>query len=394
MTICLSHSGVSVYSADTPSNELLVATVDGITVLKREGGRESWSVADRWLSGYHVCSLTIDPETGIMIAGTHNGGVALSKDQGRTWTFSNDGLKSENVFSVATATVGGRTLFYAGTEPAHLHVSEDLGATWSDRPKLQSVPNRGDWTFPPPPHEAHVKHISFDPDNAECVYVCVEQGELLRSLDGGETWQDLLGPAGVVQEAEGDAHRLIVRPSRPNEMFLPTGFGLFFSEDKGLTWRNIKAQLPWIGYPDPMVYDPARQDVLFVAGAKDDPGNWIGRKDANASVARSRDGGRTWERVNSDLPEGMTASIEAMALESSGGRCTVFLGTTNGDVFSSVDDGDSWTLIASGLPSISKGLHFLLAKGMLPGPPGGAPGGPPEGGRPQGGPPRGANISA
>lgn len=367
MAICLSHSGVSVFSSPTPSDELYVATIDGIFLLRRDAeGR--WNKAGQLLAGYHVCSLVIEPTGGAMIAGTHNGGVAISRDQGANWSFCNEGLGSLNVFSVATSNVAGEVRLYAGTEPAHLYVSDDFGASWLDLKSLRDAPNLDDWTFPPPPHEAHVKHITFDPFNPDCIYVSVEQGELMRSDDAGATWEYLLSQAGVCKAAEGDAHRLILRPQHPNEMFMPTGFGLFFSEDNGKSWRNIKDKLPWIGYPDPMVYDPRRQNLLFVAGGQDDPGNWIGRKNARASVARSRDGGRTWERMGG-LPEGMTASIEAMILESTANGCAVYLGTTDGDVFCSEDDGESWTRIVNGLPSISKGVHFLLAKGLIGGGP-------------------------
>jgi len=304
-----------------------------------------------------------------MIAGTHDAGVAVSEDAGRSWAFRNQGIGSPNVFSVATSHVDGKLRLYAGTEPAHLYASDDRGASWNELEALRSVPNIKDWTFPPPPHLAHVKHISFDPHDPDTIYACVEQGELLRSRDGGGTWQDLLGQAGVVKEAEGDAHRVVIRPSRPNELFMPTGYGLFRSEDDGKSWTNDKAKLPWIGYPDPMVFDPHREDVMFVAGGKQNPGLWIAKKNANASVARTRDGGRSWELTSQGLPAGMTASIEAMTLESWGSGCAVYLGTTDGEVFCSEDDGDSWTRIADGLPAISKGLHHLLAKGLIGGRP-------------------------
>jgi hypothetical protein len=35
------------YSADAPAQQLMVATLDGITVLEREGPRTDWQVARR-----------------------------------------------------------------------------------------------------------------------------------------------------------------------------------------------------------------------------------------------------------------------------------------------------------------------------------------------------------
>lgn len=368
MAIFLSHSGTAMFSNPEPSRDLFVGTVEGLFHLRREDGGQ-WRNAGQSLADKHVCSLAREEVTGTLIAGTHNGGVAVSEDDGATWEFRNEGLASLNVFSVAASNVDGEVRLYAGTEPAHLYLSTDRGKSWTELDGLRSAPNLGDWTFPPPPHEAHVKYITFDPADPNCIYACVEQGELLRSTDGGKVWEDLLTRAGVAKEAEGDAHRLLIRPEHPDKLFMPTGFGLFVSEDTGKTWRNLKEQLPAIGYPDPMVFDPNRQNLLFVAGGKLNPGHWIPSRNANASIARSRDGGDSWEVVNNGLPAPMTASIEAMMIESHGQSCSVFVGTTDGDVYCSTDDGESWTRIAQGLPPVSKGVHFLLAKGLIGGPP-------------------------
>jgi uncharacterized protein YqjF (DUF2071 family) len=41
-----------------------------------------------------------------------------------------------------------------------------------------------------------------------------------------------------------------------------------------------------------------------------------------------------------------------------------FAGSSDGEIFASVDEGKSWQLIASGLPSVSKGVHHAnLLKG-------------------------------
>ena len=74
---------------------------------------------------------------------------------------------------------------YAGTEPADLHRSYDLGKTWHELSSLTDVPNTEKWTFPPPPHIAHVKNVIFDPRDASVIYAAVEQGALLKTTDAG-----------------------------------------------------------------------------------------------------------------------------------------------------------------------------------------------------------------
>ena len=54
----------------------------------------------------------------------------------------------------------------------------------------------------------------------------------------------------------------------------------------------------------------------------------------------------------------MHGNIEAMAMCAWDSGLSLFAGTTDGEVFYSDDGGDSWSVI-SGLPSISKGEHYL-----------------------------------
>jgi photosystem II stability/assembly factor-like uncharacterized protein len=363
MAICLSHSGEAIYSSSAPSNEMFVGTTDGVFLLARDGTGAAWKTARQSLNGYHVCSMLIEPSSSAVFAATHNGGVAVSRDFGQSWNFCNQGLTSLNVYSLACSKVGGRVRIYAGTEPAHIFVSENLGASWKELASMRSVPNTNEWSFPAPPHVAHVKVIAIDPHNSDRIYSCVEQGELLRSDDGGATWQDLLGPGGVLKESEGDAHRIIIRPSHPNDMSMPTGFGIFHTFDAGTTWRNDKDRLSRIGYPDPLVFDPNREDLMFVAGARQNPGAWFESKNADSAVARSRDGGGTWELVMNGLSEPMKANFEAMTLEAWNGSCAVYLGNTDGDVYCSEDEGENWHKIAERLPSISKNGHYMILKG-------------------------------
>jgi photosystem II stability/assembly factor-like uncharacterized protein len=365
MAICLSHSGEAIYSSNAPARELFVGTADGVWLLQRSEDAAGWKVVNQSLGGYHVCSMLIEPSSGQIFAGTHNGGVAVSNDNGRNWTFRNNGLTSLNVYSLACAKVEGRLRLYAGTEPAHLFVSEDMGVNWKELYAMTKVAGVEQWTFPSPPHIAHVKFISFDPHHPNHIYSCVEQGELLKSEDGGATWRCLLGPAGVRKESEGDAHRIIIRPSNPRELFMPTGFGLFHSMDGGKTWTNDKDKIPLIGYPDPLVFNPKREDLMFIAGARQNPGFWFQTRQAESSVARSRDGGRTWQPITCGLPMPMKANFEAMTLEAWDSSCAVFLANTDGEIYCSDDEGENWRKIADGLPAISKNGHYMILNGSF-----------------------------
>jgi photosystem II stability/assembly factor-like uncharacterized protein len=96
---------------------------------------------------------------------------------------------------------------------------------------------------------------------------------------------------------------------------------------------------------------------MFTAGGKTGPGTWRKLHTADARVARSRDGGDTWEILNEGLPEHIRANIEAMAMDVWDGGFALFAGTTDGDVFYSCTEGDRWERIVQGIGPVSKAHH-------------------------------------
>jgi photosystem II stability/assembly factor-like uncharacterized protein len=353
MAICLSHGGQAVYSSAAPAKDLLVATIEGVIFLSREGQGSPWQVKRKALEGRHIIALAIEPASQTIFATMHNGGVAASEDFGETWDYRNNGIPSENVYCITCSTTPDGVKLYAGTEPAHLYLSEDMGANWRELSKLRTVPSVAKWTFPAPPHNAHVKSVAVDPNNSDVVYACVEQGGLFKSTDGGENWKELQG-------FNDDCHRLFIRPSNSNELILPTGYGFYRSFDAGETWEDISQRVSRIGYPDPLVFNPLQEKLMFLAGAEADPFHWMETKSANPRIARSRDGGSTWEVLGNGMPDHLNANFEAVSLEAWDGGCTVYAGNTDGDIYATEDEGDTWNKVVTGLPPLSKTIHYTI----------------------------------
>jgi photosystem II stability/assembly factor-like uncharacterized protein len=71
-------------------------------------------------------------------------------------------------------------------------------------------------------------------------------------------------------------------------------------------------------------------------------------------VWRTHDAGSTWERLDDGLPqEGAFLGVLREGLATDGNdEPGLYFGTSTGQVFASVDEGDTWTEIASYLPGI------------------------------------------
>jgi len=329
---------------------VLVGTKEGVAIIAREGS--GWKLAHRALTDKHISAIIIEPESGLTFAGAFHGSIHASPDGGRTWEPRANGLSEANVYSLASARINGHTRLFAGTEPAHLFISDDLGRRWSEVPSLRSVPSVPKWSFPAPPHIGHVKHINFEPQNPTTMYASVEVGGLLKSTDAGEHWQEF-------PSLYEDVHRTMIHPSNPKFLYAVTGRGLYISPEGGATWDQWTRREDEIGgYPDGFVFRPSDPKTIFMTAAHDAPGTWRTTHFAGARISRSKDGGRSWEVLRNGLPDRLQASIEAFCLEEAGKSSAIFAATTAGEILSSEDDGKSWKQIISGLAPISKGGHY------------------------------------
>ena len=166
-----------------------------------------------------------DPET--LYAGLRGGGVKRTTDGAGTW--ADCGLPADDVFSVAVSPVDGAV--YAGTEPSALYRSDDGGGTWRELTALLDLPSRPTWSFPPRPWTSHVRWIAPSPHDAGLILAGIELGGLMRSTDGGESWQDQR------PGSQPDVHSLAWHPHVEGRAYEAGGGGAAWSEDGGDTWR-------------------------------------------------------------------------------------------------------------------------------------------------------------
>ncbi len=349
MTLAVSHGGgETIRSANTPSTEVLVGTLDGVVRIERSSN--GWAVTQRTLQGQHVHALALEPDSGVWFAGLSGGGIHASQDDGRTWERRDVGLTEHNVYSLSVAKVDGKPRLFAGTEPAHLFVSDDLGLTWTEKPALRGM-DMSAWSFPAPPHVAHLKHINFAPGNPHTIFCSIEQGGLYKSTDDGQTFVEIPG-------MYNDVHRCIIDPRNADRMYVTGGMGLWITTDAGKTWTNVFSRGSEIGgYPDQLVFKPSNPDYMLITAGQKSPGTWKAET-AQTRISRSRDGGLTWEVLHGGLQDKMPHSVEAMTLEEAGSTVQVFAATTGGEVLWTEDAGETWHTIAKDLAPITKGGHY------------------------------------
>ena len=198
--------------------------------------------------------------------------------------------------------------------------------------------------------ECHVRALAVHPHHPATLYLGSEQG-LFRSEDGADRWVRVESPLNGLQ-----IWSLLLVPHALQVIVVGTcPSRLFRSEDGGSTWTEpavgLLQECPRIMRTrvTTLAADPGERETLW-AGVEID------------GVHRSRDLGRTWQRVGKGLS---SQDIHGLVVVPGNGRPKHLLATTNNDLNLSTDDGETWQSLHVGrsLPwSYCRGLAQLCGR--------------------------------
>jgi hypothetical protein len=242
---------------------------------------------------------------------------------------------------------------YAGVEPAALFVSEDGSDSWQGFDSLNFHGTRKNWQ---PGNGGLCLHtIIIHPKQRRKIRVAISAVGVMGSDDGGLKWgfmnknirADFL-PAKYPEYGQC-VHKIDLNPAKPDVLYLQNHGGVYVSRDFGGTWVDIGKGLP-SDYGFPICVHPHRPDKVYVVPVETGP-----RYPPNGvfQVWISKDGGKRWSKSAKGLPERSYFNVlrEAMTMDREE-PCGIYLGTTNGELFCSADEGKSWQRIAEHLPRI------------------------------------------
>ncbi len=262
--------------------------------------------------------MTVLPDGTLFAWGMESWGVYRSTDKGETWAPVNQGLTITVGTRVFTATIyfldffarTPYTLYAAGG--SSLYRSTDLGEHWMPL----SLPVTG-----------NVDGLAVADWPSPYVYVFFQEGYLLRSRDGGQSWEDLstnLIPHNLPWKYL-NSRTLLVHPTQPGVVYVGGGYAvpppytnrnrLYVSEDGGEHWQDLSAHLP---------ADRTLIRGLYISAQQPDR-LWLLMEDTryrtNPADRRahrlfiSDDGGETWVELRLD-PRLRRAGIRQILLSS------------------------------------------------------------------------------
>jgi photosystem II stability/assembly factor-like uncharacterized protein len=293
------------------------------------------------LDGRGARCLALDPEDPYTLyVGTSDEGIFKSEDGGGSWE-KLSGVEHPRVTAVAVSAADGAV--YAGTEPSALFVSRDGGASWRELAGMRNLPSAPTWSFPPRPWTSHVRAIALSYTDPNLLVVGIELGGVLRSTDGGETWQDQR------PGAQADCHSLFAHPRAPELLYEAGGGGFAQSTDFGQSWESADGGMD-LHYVWGLAADAEDPSLVYTSAASG-PGRAHGGGSSDATIYRRSGSGR-WQPVL----EGLAAFPYALCQdpEASG---TLYAGLGDGTILRGTDTGAKWVEVAR----VASGTQDLTA---------------------------------
>jgi hypothetical protein len=351
----------------------MVGTRKGLWLGRSDERRETWRWDGPHFNMEEVYSCLIDTRGGStrLLAGAASSWigpqVGYSDDLGASWQAGPDGgirFPSDTDASVARVwqlqAGAGDDVVWAGTEPGAVFRSDDRGLSFRLERALWDHPHRPQWAAGFGGQAFHT--LLPHPDDPDSLTAAISTGGVYRTLDGGASWSpynqgiraEFLPEGQQYPEFGQCVHKVARHPDRPERLFAQNHGGVYRSDDEGGSWVSIADGLP-SDFGFPIVVSPHDPDTVYVfplAGAE-------GRfpPEGRARVWRSRDAGGNWEPLGDapqdGLPEGFFVGVmrDAMCVDDHVDT-GLYVGSRNGSVWASFDDGASWRELVRDLPDV------------------------------------------
>ena len=220
-------------------------------------------------------------------------------------------------------------------------------------------PNRG----------GRVTAVTGVPSQPNTFYMGVASGGVWKTTDAGASWLPItdrhfeVASIGAISVYDGDPNIVYVGTGSDGlRSNVSTGRGVYKSTDAGQTWSFVG--LRDVGQIGAVRIHPSNPDIVYVSAT----GN-IFKNNPERGVFRTRDGGRTWQRVlfvsdstgasDVELQPGSPSTVFAVMTRSERKPWTIISGAREGGVYKSIDGGDTWAKLGVGLP------NELVGKGNI-----------------------------
>lgn len=345
---------------------LAIGTRKGLWLARSED-RRTWDLGEPMFVAREIAAVAIDPRRDparvlVGVQSEHWGPTVMwSDDLGATWQETAEGAirfpadtdaSLARVWQLQPDSLDRRDVVWAGCEPTSLWRSDDGGESFSLVRALWDHPHRPEWQ---PGFGGAAVHTVLPDPASDRVTVAMSTGGVYVSADGSSDWQPRNRGISAYFMPDPDpefgqcVHKVAV-DADGRRLYAQNHHGVYRSDDDAASWTSIADGLP-SDFGFVMLSSPHTAGEVWVVPLEADarrvpPGGRL-------RVHRTRDAGATWEELGTGLPDGAwTVVLRDAACVDDAASTGVYLGTRDGCVYASDDEGDTFRTVATHLPDV------------------------------------------
>jgi BNR/Asp-box repeat len=361
---------------------LFVSTKKGAWIFSSDAARQNWRNDGPHFLGHIIHHVVPDFRGGNTILAAAKTGhlgptIFRSHDGGKNWQEAakppafpkapdgETGRTVDHSFWLTPGNASEPGVWYAGTSPHGLFRSADGGNNWESVTGLNDDTQYRTWMGGPQdgtPDGPKLHSVIVDPRDAAHLYIGMSSGGVHESHDAGKSWvpmidgMEVLDGLDATQAEFHDPHCVRLCPSNPDRLYQQSHFGIYRLDQPERKWQRIGKAMPDdigdIGFP--MTVHPHEANSCWVF-PMDGTSVWPRTSPGGKPAAYvTRDGGTSWRRQDKGLPDAQawwTVKRQAMTADKHG-TVGLYVGNSSGELWSSADEGENWSLIARNLPEI------------------------------------------
>ena len=309
-----------------PNVALLEGTRKGVFVLTSSADRKKWKLSEVQCRGGDVYHFVQDTRNGGAVYAAVNytiwgAEIHVSHDLGETWTTAEtppkftdrDGKTLNKIWHIKPGRASEPNVLYAGADPASLFRSDDGGMNWEEMRSVADHPTSGHWF--PGMDELCLHSLALDERNPARRWVGISAAGVYGTSDGGESWKPLNKGVRADFITDGDdlefgqcPHKLLAHPAKDGLLYQQNHCRTYRSDNGGKTWIDITEGLP-SRFGLALGLHPHDPNTLYVlpednAITDGEVGGEFRIVSGNKfRVFRSRNGGGDWEALTNGLPQ-------------------------------------------------------------------------------------------